>query len=138
MAQLDPTSQIIRVQHAGPVDAGLQADLMLDSVAREDILHDKCQVPYAQLMPEFLGQFAGQRGSAWLGDFPRSSLQLEDPSVDTRGVTATLRRCLLISGTRFESCRTRERLTPRIAHHHKTIPSGIRQTAWPCSGALKP
>ena len=68
MAQFAPASQIVRVQHAGPVDVVIQADLVLDSVAREDILRDKCQVPYAQLVPELFGQLAGQRGSAWLAE----------------------------------------------------------------------
>ena len=47
MTQFAPTSQIVRVQHAGPVDVVIQADLVLDSVARDDVLRDKRQVPYA-------------------------------------------------------------------------------------------
>jgi hypothetical protein len=68
MAQFDPSSQIVRVQHAGPVDVVVQADLVLDSVARKDVLRDKCQVPYAQLVAELLSKLAGQRRGAWLAE----------------------------------------------------------------------
>lgn len=46
MAQFAAASQIVRVQYAGPVDVVIQPDLVLDSVARDDVLHDKCQVSY--------------------------------------------------------------------------------------------
>jgi hypothetical protein len=80
----------------------------------------------------------GGRRRATQGGPRRRSMQLDGASGDSQRLFATVRLRLLINGSRFESCRTRERLAPRIARHHQTIPSGIRQTARPCSGALKP
>ena len=100
VTQFAPASQIVRVQYAGPVDVVIQADLVLDSVAREDVLHDKCQVPYGQLVPELLSQFTGQRGSAWLAEATRPPGKNQYPRPSTvqskmsspRQMTAAARR----------------------------------------------
>lgn len=57
--QLAPAPQVVRGQHAGPGDVVVQADLVLDPVTGEDVLYDKCQVSYPQLVSELLGEFAG-------------------------------------------------------------------------------
>jgi hypothetical protein len=46
----------------------VQTDLMLDAAAAVDILHDKRQVPDAQLVPELLGKLPGQGSIACLAD----------------------------------------------------------------------
>lgn len=51
MSDLVPPPQIVRGQRRGPCDVIVQTDLVLDSVAAEDILYGKCQVPGAQLVP---------------------------------------------------------------------------------------
>ena len=57
--QLAPAPQIVRSQHTGPGHVIVQADLVLDPVTGEDVLHDKCQVPYPQLVSELLSKLAG-------------------------------------------------------------------------------
>ena len=59
VAQFAPAPQVVRSQSAGPGDVVVQADLVLDPVAGEDVLYDKCQVPDAQLVSELLGELAG-------------------------------------------------------------------------------
>jgi hypothetical protein len=70
MAQLAPAPQVVRSQHARPGDVVVQADLVLDPVAGEDVLYGKCQVSYAQLVSGFPGEFAGERTNARPGRWP--------------------------------------------------------------------
>ena len=51
VSHLVPPPQIVRSQRSGPGRVIVQTDLMLDSVAVEDILCGKCQVSDAQLVP---------------------------------------------------------------------------------------
>lgn len=56
VTRLVPAPQIVWSQFAGPGDLVVRADLMLESVAVEEVLCDQCQSSDAQLVSELPGQ----------------------------------------------------------------------------------